>query len=196
MAFKIDIGTRKMPRGTKPAVYRAIASPILEDATHEASDLVLEAVRDATPVGIGRTRDKWRAKVRALKRSWRARIGVPKKHQVVVDVLEDGARPHRPPPRRTGQPPNLVRWIQLGLRGRAYVLTRTGRRPARLRHKGDLNKIGFLISRKISRRGLPRPGRPKRVFSTAMRKVEPDMAKVFERATKRIAFYMNRGGKR
>ncbi len=189
MVMEIKITLGPLPRALDPAVTRRIFQEEAIQAINEANTIVRPAMIAVSPFGGTNT----------LRRSWQITPARAEGKRVIGDtrstgagglealVLEDGAQPHFPPVSDTGEPA-LGTWIRRALPGLTdpFVIENGERRPADVDNPEDVRKIAFKISSAISRRGFPRPGREKKIFSRAYRKLTPAITRIIQRMGPRI----------
>ncbi len=189
MVLDIKIQFGPMPRALEPAVTRRIFATESQRAINEANTIVKPGMIAVSPFGG----------TNALRRSWQITPARIEGQKVIGDtrstgpgsvaalVLEDGAQPHFPPVGDTGEPA-LSTWIRRALPGVVdpFVIEKGERRPADLNNPEDVRKIAFSIGRAINRRGLPRPGRPTKIYSKAYKKLTPAIIRTMNRMGPRV----------
>ncbi len=189
MVMEIKITLGPLPRALDPVVTRRIFRTEAQRAINEANAIVKPAMIAASPFGG----------TNALRRSWQIVPARPEAGSVIgatrstgpgaiaALVLDDGAQPHFPPVGDTGEPA-LATWIRRALPGLTdpFVIEDGEKRPADVGNPEDVRKIALKLSQAINRRGFPRPGREKKVFTRVFRKLTPAITRIIQRMVPRI----------
>ena len=151
MAFTFAIRGGDLPKQLRGQVPRGIFQQEAVRAVNEISVLTRNRLVQVSPYGG----------TNQLRTSWIITPAVPVGRGVVgkvastaiqAVVLDEGARPHRPPPNA------LDVWI---------------RRKVGITNRRDATRFSFFVRKKIARRGLPIIRSKKGMFSKAVRALKP-----------------------
>lgn len=174
MAFELKMGWKSIPPGiVDTAPFEIIERNSLQ-AVAEAGVLTRDVMALETPFGgTGLTANSWELIPPRVDRPGRYLSGAVTS-SVAAIVLEKGARyaPGRRPPAS-----NLTTWVRrkLGITG-----------------DKELEKAAHALANAIAKRGLPRRGRKKKVFTTALKELRPKVQVIMDRLAQRIAAEISR----
>ena len=166
MAFRFSIKRTELPSGISPGAPQRIVQEEAMRALGQALPIIRNRMVEQSQFGAtGTMRGAWVVDPPRVQTdgSVAGRVVNPTIQALVID---EGARPHRPPPRR------LERWVRrrLGISGSRNV-----------------KRKAFIISRAIARRGLPGRRSIKGKFTRTFRALGGVIAGILGEMRNRIA---------
>ena len=166
MVLRVEIKPPELPDILKGPLAKSIIKQESIRAVNESTIKIRDRMIEVSPVALGTLRGSWitvpaRTKVGGVE-------GSTLTSQAQGIIIDEGARPHRPPPQ------NLEPWIRrkLGISGIKEV-----------------KKAAFLVSRKISRRGLP----ARQLFSRAVKRLRKTLTRIQENMIRRVVKRLDKG---
>lgn len=182
MSLKFDMKF-ELPPGLEEGEVERAFDEIYFRCLESVAILTRNTMTLTTPFGgTGNTGDSWQL-VNVTKTGDKYIAGATT-NNVAALVIEDGAKPHRPPSAR------LETWVRRGLPRVAtpfIPLPGGGRRDADLSDPDDVAAIAIKISDAIAARGLPRPGVSTGVFSKAFDSLGQEITRILNDCSDEVA---------